>query len=81
MEPIPQSSPTTAPSPKSKAKDRKFGCNYPDCGKTFTRAEHLQRHELNHRPPPDTGTCKRCSAHFARPDLLGKGSPMLYSLS
>lgn len=49
---------------------RKFFCDFQDCGKSFTRAEHLQRHELNHRDSPNT--CARCSAHFARPDLLGK---------
>lgn len=47
---------------------RKFFCNFQNCGKSFTRAEHLQRHELNHRDSPNT--CARCSAHFARPDLL-----------
>ncbi|KAI5848763.1 hypothetical protein DFP73DRAFT_525030 [Morchella snyderi] len=47
---------------------RKFFCEFQNCGKSFTRAEHLQRHELNHRDSPNT--CARCSAHFARPDLL-----------
>ncbi|PUU74268.1 hypothetical protein B9Z19DRAFT_1001037 [Tuber borchii] len=77
MEPLSQSLPTAASSPKSKhRKVRNFRCNHQGCGKAFTRAEHLQRHELNHRPPspdsPDTGTCKRCRAHFKRPDLLDR---------
>ncbi|RPA93243.1 hypothetical protein L873DRAFT_1706077 [Choiromyces venosus 120613-1] len=68
MESTTQSSSATSPPPKSKP--RKFFCNYEGCGKAFTRAEHLQRHELNHRPSPNT--CKRCRAHFARPDLLDR---------
>jgi hypothetical protein len=49
---------------------RKFACETAGCGRSFTRAEHLQRHLLNH----STGehTCNRCRAHFKRRDLLGK---------
>jgi hypothetical protein len=45
-------------------------CDNDGCGRSFTRAEHLQRHLLNH----STGeyTCDRCRAHFKRRDLLGK---------
>jgi len=75
MESTPQSSPGASPSAKPKL--RKFLCTSEGCGKAFTRAEHLQRHELNHRP--SLNTCERCRAHFNRPDLLGKGSPMFYS--
>ncbi|CUS08835.1 unnamed protein product [Tuber aestivum] len=74
MEPITQSSSATPPPPKPKP--RRFRCCYEGCGRGFTRAEHLQRHGLNHQPSPNT--CERCCAHFARPDLLGKGSPMIY---
>jgi len=79
MDSSPQSSPQSSPGTSSppKPKLRKFLCKEEGCKKAFTRAEHLQRHELNHRP--SLNTCQRCRAHFNRPDLLGKGSPMFYS--
>ncbi|XPS70937.1 hypothetical protein M3J09_003133 [Ascochyta lentis] len=51
-----------------KVEGRKFVCDNAGCGRSFTRAEHLQRHLLNH----STGehTCDRCRAHFKRRDLL-----------
>ena len=54
----------------SKNDGRRFVCHNDGCGRSFTRAEHLQRHLLNH----STGeyTCDRCRAHFKRRDLLGK---------
>ncbi|KAJ5246307.1 hypothetical protein N7468_001290 [Penicillium chermesinum] len=45
-------------------------CQYPGCSKSFTRAEHLRRHALNHEQPRHGFTCERCSVHFQRPDLL-----------
>lgn len=53
-----------------KIEGKKFVCESAGCGRSFTRAEHLQRHLLNH----STGayTCNRCRAHFKRRDLLGK---------
>lgn len=48
---------------------KKFACDFPNCGKSFSRSEHLHRHALNHRD--GNNTCKRCSAHFRRRDLLG----------
>lgn len=53
-----------------KIEGKKFVCQSVGCGRSFTRAEHLQRHLLNH----STGayTCNRCRAHFKRRDLLGK---------
>jgi hypothetical protein len=50
--------------------EKKFVCHNESCERSFTRAEHLQRHLLNH----STGeyTCARCRAHFKRRDLLGK---------
>lgn len=38
--------------PKKKRKliksgDKKYGCPHPDCGKAYSRAEHLYRHQLN----------------------------------
>ncbi|KAH8664598.1 fungal-specific transcription factor domain-containing protein [Xylariales sp. PMI_506] len=47
---------------------KNFVCTHSGCGKRFTRAEHMQRHALNHTA--GTATCPRCSAHFKRPDLL-----------
>lgn len=54
----------------SKNGEKRFVCEANRCGRTFTRAEHLQRHVLNH----STGdfTCTRCRAHFKRRDLLGE---------
>ncbi|KAM5349671.1 hypothetical protein ACJ41O_006176 [Fusarium nematophilum] len=48
--------------------DRSFECTHPGCSKRFTRAEHLQRHALNHQP--GGSACPKCRAHFKRPDLL-----------
>lgn len=43
-----------------------------DCGKTYTRAEHLRRHQQNHEPgafPCDVSGCDRT---FSREDLLAR---------
>ncbi|KAJ3539022.1 hypothetical protein NM208_g5662 [Fusarium decemcellulare] len=48
--------------------DKTFECTHPGCSKKFTRAEHLQRHALNHLP--GGSACPKCRAHFKRPDLL-----------
>ncbi len=53
-----------------KIEGRKFVCDNTGCGRSFTRAEHLQRHLLNHSSGEHT--CDRCRAHFKRRDLLGK---------
>jgi len=55
------------PPPREKA----FACTHPGCTKRFTRAEHLQRHALNHMPGSGVA-CPLCRAHFKRPDLLSK---------
>ncbi|KAJ9139426.1 Transcription factor [Pleurostoma richardsiae] len=47
-----------------------FACTHEGCSKRFTRAEHLQRHALNHTL--GDATCPRCRAHFKRPDLLDR---------
>lgn len=31
--------------------DRKFDCTYEGCGKSYSRAEHLYRHQLNRMLP------------------------------
>ncbi|KAK5939339.1 hypothetical protein PMZ80_008643 [Knufia obscura] len=50
--------------------DKKFECRYEGCGKSYSRAEHLYRHQLNHTPKniyhcdfPD------CNRYFVRQDL------------
>lgn len=54
-----------------KQSSKRFECTHTGCNKRFTRLEHMQRHALNHSEAGDF-TCSRCSAHFRRPDLLGK---------
>ncbi|RMZ76872.1 hypothetical protein DV738_g4677, partial [Chaetothyriales sp. CBS 135597] len=50
--------------------DKKFECKHEGCGKSYSRAEHLYRHQLNHTPKtiyrcdyPD------CNRYFVRQDL------------
>ncbi|KAG5654912.1 hypothetical protein KAF25_010957 [Fusarium avenaceum] len=50
--------------------DKSFECTHPGCTKRFTRAEHLQRHALNHQSRGSS--CDICRAHFKRPDLLSE---------
>ncbi|KAI1413852.1 fungal-specific transcription factor domain-containing protein [Hypoxylon sp. FL1857] len=47
---------------------RLFTCNHDGCGKSFSRSEHLHRHQKNHTD--GDATCSRCRAHFKRQDLL-----------
>ncbi|KAL7267949.1 hypothetical protein RUND412_009446 [Rhizina undulata] len=53
-----------------KGLDKKFECPHPGCGKSYSRAEHLYRHQLNHAPKKiyycDFPDCKRS---FVRQDL------------
>ncbi|KAI0143440.1 zinc finger protein zas1 [Xylariaceae sp. FL1272] len=56
-----------------KGAPRKFACEWPSCDKIYSRAEHLQRHQLNHEPKqifkcdvPD------CNQMFVRVDLLAR---------
>ncbi|CAH6719367.1 zinc finger protein [[Candida] jaroonii] len=65
---------------KRKSKKRNLG-NFPcpDCGKIFTRTDHLSRHYLNHKPkevfecefPVETigGGKRKCGKRFVRRDL------------
>ncbi|KAI0425737.1 fungal-specific transcription factor domain-containing protein [Xylaria sp. FL1042] len=50
------------------ADEKRFACTHSGCNKRFTRAEHVQRHALNHTA--GQYTCLDCRAHFKRPDLL-----------
>ncbi|KAI2619142.1 fungal-specific transcription factor domain-containing protein [Hypoxylon sp. NC1633] len=45
-----------------------FTCTQDGCGKSFSRSEHLHRHQKNHTD--GDATCPRCRAHFKRQDLL-----------
>ncbi|KAF4637838.1 hypothetical protein G7Y89_g252 [Cudoniella acicularis] len=40
--------------------------------KTFTRAEHLRRHQLSHQKPAYACTFEDCERAFHRPDLLAR---------
>ncbi|CAL9734408.1 hypothetical protein MOSE0_E05358 [Monosporozyma servazzii] len=57
--------------------NQRFYCKFPNCNKSFTRLEHLSRHNLNHWPKrifectyvfPDTNM--KCKKTFVRKDLL-----------
>ncbi|KAJ5206165.1 Zinc finger C2H2 [Penicillium cf. griseofulvum] len=65
--------PTTHRISKAKKGKRVHACQYPGCGKVFTRAEHRRRHELNHNPEASyrcaTPGCKKA---FHRVDLLAR---------
>ncbi|KAB5572511.1 fungal-specific transcription factor domain-containing protein [Coniochaeta sp. 2T2.1] len=56
-----------------KGLDKKFECPEKGCGKSYSRAEHLYRHQLNHNPKQvyrcDWGDCTRT---FVRLDLCNR---------
>ncbi|KAK3075751.1 hypothetical protein LTR53_000689 [Teratosphaeriaceae sp. CCFEE 6253] len=56
-----------------KNSDKKYQCPHGDCGKAYSRAEHLYRHQLNHTPKQiyrcDFPGCER---HFVRADLCAR---------
>ncbi|ERS98920.1 hypothetical protein HMPREF1624_04113 [Sporothrix schenckii ATCC 58251] len=56
-----------------KGLDKKFECPHSGCGKSYSRAEHLHRHQLNHTPKQiymcDFPGCER---HFVRLDLCNR---------
>ncbi|KAH8664433.1 fungal-specific transcription factor domain-containing protein [Xylariales sp. PMI_506] len=71
--PVPQGSNTSTPYKRASRKGapKKFACTEPDCGKVYTRAEHLQRHQLNHNPKKVYScTVGDCNQEFVRYDLL-----------
>ncbi|KAI0012442.1 fungal-specific transcription factor domain-containing protein [Xylariaceae sp. FL0662B] len=49
---------------------RRFTCTHEGCGRSFSRSEHLHRHQKNHTD--GDATCPRCRAHFKRQDLLDR---------
>ncbi|KAI9848839.1 MAG: hypothetical protein M1837_006355 [Sclerophora amabilis] len=56
-----------------KGLDKKFDCPHDGCGKSYSRAEHLYRHQLNHNPKQiyrcDFPECRRS---FVRQDLCAR---------
>ncbi|KAB5529037.1 fungal-specific transcription factor domain-containing protein [Coniochaeta sp. 2T2.1] len=56
-----------------KGAPRRFTCDFAGCDKMYSRAEHLQRHQLNHEPKEifrcDVGGCDQ---RFVRSDLLAR---------
>ncbi|KAL2176463.1 fungal-specific transcription factor domain-containing protein [Thermothelomyces heterothallicus CBS 202.75] len=56
-----------------KGAPRRFACDYPGCDKLYSRAEHLQRHQLNHAPK-EIYRCDidGCEQKFVRADLLAR---------
>ncbi|OHF01754.1 hypothetical protein CORC01_02945 [Colletotrichum orchidophilum] len=52
---------------------RRFVCEHPGCEKLYSRAEHLQRHQLNHNPK-EIFICdiSGCDQKFVRADLLSR---------
>ncbi|KAF6813234.1 hypothetical protein CSOJ01_04745 [Colletotrichum sojae] len=56
-----------------KGAPRRFVCDHPGCDKMYSRAEHLQRHQLNHNPK-EIFICDipGCDQKFVRADLLSR---------
>ncbi|TDZ19477.1 Zinc finger protein klf1 [Colletotrichum orbiculare MAFF 240422] len=56
-----------------KGAPRRFVCTHPACEKIYSRAEHLQRHQLNHNPK-EIFICdiQGCDQKFVRADLLSR---------
>ncbi|KAK5111681.1 hypothetical protein LTR62_004787 [Meristemomyces frigidus] len=56
-----------------KNSDKKYQCPHGDCGKSYSRAEHLYRHQLNHTPK-QIYRCDfpGCDRHFVRADLCAR---------
>ncbi|PWY97368.1 hypothetical protein BCV70DRAFT_202877 [Testicularia cyperi] len=74
-DPDPASVLSGALSPSSTSASRGIGseanvsATCPDCGKVFTRLEHMKRHRVSHTQEPDH-TCAKCSKSFYRLDAL-----------
>ncbi|EXJ88751.1 hypothetical protein A1O1_05683 [Capronia coronata CBS 617.96] len=51
--------------------DRPHRCTIGACQRSFTRAEHLKRHQLNH-DSTHAWSCDRCSVTFVRKDLWNR---------
>ncbi|GAD94286.1 C2H2 finger domain protein, putative [Paecilomyces variotii No. 5] len=59
--------------PKPTKSAKRFMCHYPGCGKLYSRAEHLERHALNHAPKEIFHcTFPNCKRRFVRQDLCAR---------
>ncbi|KAB5584723.1 fungal-specific transcription factor domain-containing protein [Coniochaeta sp. 2T2.1] len=56
---------------RTRPSGRRFECTYHGCGKYYSRAEHLERHQLNH-VPKQLFVCpvEGCTLSFVRKDLF-----------
>ncbi|KAG5360792.1 Zinc finger protein [Yarrowia sp. B02] len=65
--------PKKRPRRSRKGLEKSFACEEPGCDKRFTRAEHLSRHQLNHRPK-EIFPCQfpGCTKTFVRADLRAR---------
>ncbi|WPK22929.1 hypothetical protein PUMCH_000152 [Australozyma saopauloensis] len=83
MSPQPGDSPLPSEGPATKKKKRIVGVfPCPNCSKTFTRADHLSRHFLNHKPKEVyvceyeltgyVGQPRKCGKTFVRKDLRAR---------
>lgn len=56
-----------------KGQPKRFSCTYDGCERTYSRAEHLARHQLNHNPK-EIFRCEveGCNHTFVRPDLFAR---------
>jgi hypothetical protein len=48
-----------------KGLDKKFECPHEGCGKSYSRAEHLYRHQLNRRSTPVAPITPQTHTYFA----------------
>ncbi|KAK8145319.1 hypothetical protein G3M48_004647 [Beauveria asiatica] len=62
--------PKTGKVSRAKKGNRVHTCEQCQPSKTFTRAEHLRRHELIHRPPALVCDAPDCGKAYHRKDLL-----------
>ncbi|KLO89476.1 uncharacterized protein LW93_1535 [Fusarium fujikuroi] len=65
-----RSTPITRKISKAKMRVPVHTCS--QCPKTFSRAEHLRRHQLSHLPPDLFCPIENCNKAFHRKDLLGR---------
>lgn len=48
----------------------RFGCDFAGCNKTFSRSDHLKRHQLNHTEGAKLHECSVCHKTFRRSDVM-----------
>ena len=57
---------------RPKQKNDSFDCDFPGCGKSFSRKDHLRRHRLNHDDNATLHGCTYpgCEMKFKRYDVM-----------